>query len=75
MGDHVRVRPVLVPTTAVSLALALALALGAAPAGADGTTLGQTGVAVVCITAVPSGVVLSPEGRVAPPTPPACGVW
>lgn len=62
MGDHVRVRPVLVPTTAVSLALALALAFGAAPAGADGTTLGQTGVAVVCSTAVPAGVVLSPEG-------------
>jgi hypothetical protein len=60
VGDHVRVRPVLVPTTAVSLAVALAL--GAAPAGADETTLGQTGVAVVCSTAVPAGVVLGPEG-------------
>jgi hypothetical protein len=37
VGDHVRVRPVLVLTTGASLALALTL--GAAAAGADQTTL------------------------------------
>jgi hypothetical protein len=68
MRHHVRVRPSLVLGAAVAVALG---ALGTVPVGAadpgltarDGaTTLGQTGVAVVCSTAVPAAVVLSPEG-------------
>ena len=75
MRHHVRVRPTLVLTIALAVTLG---ALGTAPTGAGAapdrptaqvvtaraaaTTLGQTGVAVVCTMAVPAAVVLTPEG-------------
>jgi len=73
VGHHVGVR-LIVLTSVAALTLG---SLGTAPAGAaaadpvrsrvhaaraGATTLGQTGGAVACGTAVPAGVVVSPEG-------------